>query len=250
MSELVSIITPCFNSEKFLDECISSVINQTYQNWEMLIVDDSSSDNSSILIKSYSKHDDRIKPIFLKDNVGPAMARNTAISISKGKYLAFLDSDDIWLPEKLKLQINFMKKNNYSFVFSSYSVITSNETKPKYEVSVPEKISYKQYLKNTIIGCLTVVLDKEKFKNIQMPILRSSHDMALWLDLLKEEEFAYGIQQELAVYRKHKSSNTSNKLRAVYDVWNVYRKHERLNVLNSIYNFIFYAFNAFKKRII
>ena len=194
MSELVSIITPCFNSEKFLDECISSVINQTYQNWEMLIVDDNSSDNSSILIKSYSKHDDRIKPILLKDNVGPAMARNTAISISKGKYLAFLDSDDIWLPEKLKLQINFMKKNNYSFVFSSYSVITPNETKPKYEVSVPEKISYKQYLKNTIIGCLTVVLDKERFKNIQMPIYRSSHDMALWLDLLKEEEFAFELR--------------------------------------------------------
>ena len=110
MSELVSIITPCFNSEKYLDECITSVINQTYQNWEMLIVDDNSSDNSSILIKSYSKQDDRIKPIFLKDNLGPAMARNKAISISKGKYLAFLDSDDIWLPEKLKLQINFMKK--------------------------------------------------------------------------------------------------------------------------------------------
>ena len=250
MNELVSIITPCFNSEKYLDECIISVINQTYQNWEMLIVDDNSSDNSSILIKSYSKQDDRIKPLFLKDNLGPAMARNTAISISKGKYLAFLDSDDIWLPEKLKLQINFMKKNNYSFVFSSYSVIPSNETKPKYVVSVPKKITYKKYLKNTIIGCLTVVLDKEKFKNIQMPILRSSHDMALWLDLLKEEEFAYGIQQELAVYREHKFSNTSNKLRAVYDVWNVYRKHERLNVLNSIYNFIFYAFNAFKKRII
>ena len=94
------------------------------------------------------------------------------------------------------------------------------------------------------------MLNKERFKNIQMPILRSSHDMALWLDLLKEEEFAHGIQQVLAVYREHKSSNTSNKLRAVYDVWNVYRKHERLNVLNSIYNFIFYAFNAFKKRII
>jgi len=250
MSELVSIITPCFNSEKFLDDCIISVINQTYKNWEMLIVDDNSSDNSSSIINSYSKKDDRIKPLFLKDNLGPASARNTAISISKGKYLAFLDSDDIWLPEKLKMQINFMKKNNYSFVFSSYSVISSNETKPKYVISVPEKISYKKYLKNTIIGCLTVVLDKEKFKNIQMPILRSSHDMALWLDLLKEEEFAFGIQQELAIYREHKLSNTANKFRAVYDVWNVYRKHEGLNVLNSIYNLIFYAFNAFKKRII
>ncbi len=250
MSDLVSIITPCYNSKAFLDECITSVLNQSYQNWEMLIIDDNSSDNSSILIKSFSKQDDRIKPIFLKNNLGPAMARNHAISKAKGKYIAFLDSDDFWLPDKLNIQINFMKKNNYSFVFSSYSVIPSDMTKQKYLISVPNKISYKDYLKNTIIGCLTVVINKEKFKKIEMPDLRSSHDMALWLDLLKEEEFAFGIQQELAVYREHKSSNTSNKFRAVYDVWNVYRKHERLNVLKSIYNFIFYAFNAFKKRMI
>ena len=248
MSELVSIITPCFNSEKFLDECITSVINQTYKNWEMLIVDDNSSDNSSNIINSYFKKDDRIKPIFLKDNLGSAMARNTAISRATGKYLAFLDSDDFWLPEKLNVQINFMKKNNYSFVFSSYSVIPSNEKKSKYVISVPKKISYTKYLKNTIIGCLTVVINKEKFKTIQMPNLRSSHDMALWLNLLKEEKYAYGIQQELAVYREHKSSNTSNKFRAVYDVWNVYRKYEKLNIFYSTYNFIFYAFNAFKKR--
>ena len=144
MNELVSIITPCYNSEKFLDECISSVLNQTYQNWEMLIVDDNSSDNSSILINSYSKKDERIKPLYLNDNIGAAMARNKAISKAKGKYLAFLDSDDVWLPKKLEVQTNFMKKNNCSFVFSSYSVIS--DEKPTYTISVPEKITYKRYL--------------------------------------------------------------------------------------------------------
>ena len=248
MNELVSIITPCYNSEKFLDECISSVLNQTYQNWEMLIVDDNSSDNSSILINSYSKKDERIKPLYLNDNIGAAMARNKAISKAKGKYLAFLDSDDVWLPKKLEIQTNFMKKNNYSFVFSSYSVISDDE-KPNYTISVPEKITYKRYLKNTIIGCLTVMLDKEKFKKIEMPNLRSSHDMALWLNLLKQEKYAYGIAQDLAIYREHKSSNTSNKFRAIYDVWNVYRKHEKLNLFYSIYNFVFYAINAFIKRL-
>jgi len=248
MNELVSIITPCYNSEKFLDECISSVLNQSYQNWEMLIVDDNSSDNSCALINSYSKRDDRIKPLFLNENLGPAMARNNAITNAKGKYIAFLDSDDIWLPEKLELQINFMKKNNYSFVFSSYSVI-SDDGKPKYTISVPEKITYKRYLKNTIIGCLTVMLDKEKFKNIKMPNLRSSHDMATWLNLLKECGCAYGIQQKLAIYRDHKSSNTSNKFKAAYDVWNVYREHEKLNLLYSIYNFVIYAINALRKRL-
>ena len=248
MNELVSIITPCYNSEKFLDECISSVLNQTYQNWEMLIVDDNSSDNSSILINSYSKKDERIKPLYLNDNIGAAMARNKAISKAKGKYLAFLDSDDVWLPKKLEVQTNFMKKNNCSFVFSSYSVISDDE-KPNYTISVPETITYKRYLKNTIIGCLTVMLDKEKFKKIEMPNLRSSHDMALWLNLLKQEKYAYGIQQKLAIYRDHKSSNTSNKFKAAYDVWNVYSKHEKLNLFYSIYNFVFYAINAFIKRL-
>ena len=248
MNELVSIITPCYNSEKFLDECISSVLNQTYQNWEMLIVDDNSSDNSSILIKSYSKNDERIKPLYLNDNIGAAMARNKAISKAKGKYLAFLDSDDVWLPKKLEVQTNFMKKNNCSFVFSSYSVISDDE-KPNYTISVPETITYKRYLKNTIIGCLTVMLDKEKFKKIEMPNLRSSHDMALWLNLLKQEKYAYGIAQDLAIYRDHKSSKTSNKFKAAYDVWNVYREHEKLNLLYSIYNFVFYAINALRKRL-
>ena len=248
MNELVSIITPCYNSEKFLDECISSVLNQTYQNWEMLIVDDNSSDNSSILINSYSKKDERIKPLYLKDNIGAAMARNKAISKAKGKYLAFLDSDDVWLPKKLEVQTNFMKKNNCSFVFSSYSVISDDE-KLNYTISVPETITYKRYLKNTIIGCLTVMLDKEKFKNIKMPNLRSSHDMALWLNLLKQEKYAYGIAQDLAIYRDHKSSNTSNKFKAAYDVWNVYRQHEKLNLFYSIYNFVIYAINAFIKRL-
>ena len=248
MNELVSIITPCYNSEKFLDECISSVLNQTYKNWEMLIVDDNSSDNSCALINSYSKRDDRIKPLFLNENVGAAMARNNAITNAKGKYIAFLDSDDIWLPEKLKVQINFMKKNNCSFVFSSYSVISDDE-KSKYTISVPEKITYKRYLKNTIIGCLTVVIDMTKFKKIEMPNLRSSHDMVLWLNLLKECEYAYGIQQKLAIYRDHKSSNTSNKFKAAYDVWNVYREHEKLNLLYSIYNFVIYAINALRKRL-
>lgn len=248
MNELVSIITPCYNSEKFLDECISSVLNQTYQNWEMLIVDDNSSDNSSILINSYSKKDERIKPLYLNDNIGAALARNKAISKAKGKYLAFLDSDDVWLPKKLEVQTNFMKKNNYSFVFSSYSVISDDE-KLNYIINVPETITYKRYLKNTIIGCLTVMLDKQKFKKIEMPNLRSSHDMALWLNLLKQEKYAYGIAQDLAIYREHKSSNTSNKFRAIFDVWNVYRKHEKLNLFYSIYNFVFYAINAFRKRL-
>ena len=246
--DIVSIITPSYNSEKYLKDCIVSVLNQTFKNWEMLIVDDASSDDSRTVIEPYLKKDKRIKAFFLKKNIGPAMARNYAISKASGRYIAFLDSDDIWLPNKLKVQLDFMKLNNYSFVFSSYQVISEDNSNVINEILVPKKISYNQYLKNTVIGCLTVIIDKTKFKELKMPDLRSSHDMALWLDLLRECRFAFGIEQSLAQYRLVKSSNTSNKLKAIYDVWRVYRYYEGFSFLYTLYNFVFYLFNAIKKR--
>ncbi|MFL2567648.1 MAG: glycosyltransferase family 2 protein [Flavobacteriales bacterium] len=246
--DIVSIITPSYNSEKYLKDCIVSVLNQTLTSWEMLIVDDASSDNSRKLIESYLKKDKRIKAFFLEKNIGPAMARNYAIHKASGRYIAFLDSDDMWLPHKLELQVDFMKLNNYSFVFSSYQVISENNSKVINEIVVPNKISYNQYLKNTIIGCLTVMIDKNSYSELQMPDLRSSHDMALWLDLLREGEFAFGIEQPLAKYRLVKSSNTNNKFNAIYGVWRVYRNYEGFSFFYSLYNFVFYLFNAIKKR--
>ena len=248
MNELISIITPSYNSEKYLKECIESVLNQTYSNWEMLIVDDASIDGSRSIIESYSSKEPRIKAILLDKNIGASEARNIAIDKSEGRYIAFLDSDDIWFSEKLDVQLMFMRDNKCSFTFSSYEIITEDGLKVTSRILVPIKISYSQYLKNTIIGCLTVMIDKSKFDNIKMPILRSSHDMALWLELLREGGYAYGIQQPLAQYRNVKSSNTSNKFKAACDVWKVYRYHENLSFLYSIYNFMFYVFNAFKKR--
>ena len=177
--DIVSIITPSYNSEKYLKDCIVSVLNQTFKSWEMLIVDDASSDNSRSVIESYLKKDKRIKAFFLEKNIGPAMARNYAINKASGRYIAFLDSDDMWLPNKLELQLDFMKLNNYSFVFSSYQVISENNSNVINEIIVPNKISYNQYLKNTIIGCLTVMIDKNSYEELQMPDLRSSHDLSL-----------------------------------------------------------------------
>ena len=163
MNELISIITPSYNSEKYLKECIESVLNQTYSNWEMLIVDDASIDGSRSIIESYSSKESRIKTILLDENSGAAKARNIAIDRSEGRYIAFLDSDDIWVPEKLEIQLMFMKDNKYAFTFSSYDVITEDGLKVTSRILVPIKISYSQYLKNTIIGCLTVMIDKSKF---------------------------------------------------------------------------------------
>tara|TARA_B100000902_G_scaffold18326_1_gene21962 strand:- start:9659 stop:10408 length:750 start_codon:yes stop_codon:yes gene_type:complete len=249
MSDLVSIITPSYNSSKFINECINSVISQTYINWEMIIVDDCSTDNSRKKILELSKSDNRIKFIELKDNIGPALSRNEALNLSKGKYIAFLDSDDVWKSDKLEKQINFMKSKNIGFSFTAYQPISEDAMKKYPVISAPEKISYHSYLKNTIIGCLTVVINREIVGDFKMPNIRTSQDMALWLIIMKRGFIAYGLQENLAYYRIVSSSNTSDKWKAALGVWIVYRKIEKLSFIYSIICFICYMFNAIKKRI-
>ena len=248
-NNLVSIITPSFNSSKFIRECVDSVISQTFQDWELLIIDDFSKDNSKDIISELSSQDERIRPFFLEDNIGAAAARNVALKQAKGKYIAFLDSDDIWNEDKLEKQITFMNEKDIAFSFTSYQPI-SEDRQIKYSViTAPQKMSYHSYLRNTIIGCLTVIIDKEKTGDFQMPNIRSSHDMALWLLIMKRGFSAYGLDENLAYYRIVSTSNTSKKWKAAKEVWDVYRKQEKLNILYSIYCFIGYAFNAIKKRV-
>ena len=250
MNSLVSIITPVFNSQYFLKECIESVISQTYKNWEMLIIDDCSKDASRKIINSFAKKEPRIRSFFLNKNIGPAMARNIGLRNARGNYIAFLDSDDLWLSSKLEKQIFFMSTNNIAFSYTSYQVISEQGTVLKNLIKVPKKMSYKSYLKNTIIGCLTVIVDKSKVGFFEMPDLKSSHDMALWLLIMKRGFYAYGLNESLAKYRIVNNSNTFNKLNASMDVWNLYRKQENLSFFYSLFNFIFYVFNALKKRIL
>ena len=246
---LVSIITPSYNSQRFIKDTIDSVCAQTYQNWEMIIVDDCSKDNSAIYIKELIKDKKRIKLITLEKNVGAAQARNKALSIAKGRYIAFLDSDDIWLPEKLEKQLGFMQKKNYAFTFTSYIPISEDASEEYSVISVPLEIDYTGYCKNTIIGCLTVMIDKEKTGDFLMPNIKSSHDMALWLLIMKRGFKAYGLNEILAKYRLVATSNTSKKYKAVMDVWKVYREIEKLSLFKSTWYFIHYVFNAIKKRI-
>lgn len=245
---LISIITPSYNSEKYIRDTIESVQAQTYKNWEMIIVDDCSKDGSVKLIKNLIKNESRISLITLTENIGAAMARNRALEVSAGRYVAFLDSDDMWVPNKLDVQINYMIENDCAFTYSAYKVCDDSGGNIHGEVSVPTSLTYEQYLANTIIGCLTVVLDTEKFESIRMPNLRSSHDMALWADLLKTIDKAYGINTSLAMYRLVGTSNTANKWRASKEVWSVYRGHLGLSVIVSSFYFVQYAFNAVKKR--
>ena len=245
---LISIITPSFNSSNFIEQSITSVISQTFKDWELLIVDDYSNDNSIKIIEKFTKIDNRIKLISLDENVGAAEARNIAIRKAKGRFIAFLDSDDVWKNDKLEKQLNFMQSKGFAFTFTAYQPMTEDGKMMHSIISAPEYMTYKSYLRNTIIGCLTVMIDREKTGHFEMPNIRSSHDMALWLNLMKRGFNAYGLNEILAYYRIVSSSNTAKKWKAAKEVWEVYRKIENLSFIYSSFNFIGYVYNAVKKR--
>lgn len=245
MNDLVSIITPSYNSSKFIVQAIESVLNQTYKNWEMIIVDDVSMDNSNEIIEEYMRKDHRIKLIKLATNSGPAVARNKAIKDSKGRYIAFLDADDLWISEKLEIQISFMQRNNLLFTYSSYKIIDENSTEIG-EFITKKSINYHSLLKTCSIGCLTAIYDTKKIKKYYMEDV-GHEDYTLWLKLLKEFGTMEGTLEPLAKYRVVNNSISSNKMKSAIWQWNIYRKIEKLSIIKSVYYFIHYAFNGFIK---
>lgn len=248
--DLVSVITPAYNSSRFILETIRSVQSQTHTNWEMLIVDDCSKDNTVQLVKAEVEKDPRIKLFTLEQNSGSAVARNTAIQNAKGKYIAFLDSDDLWKPEKLEKQLKFIKENDYAFTFTGYEEIDVNGTPINKVFQTPESVSYKDILKRPgTIGCLTVMINKEKFDDVLMPNIRTRQDFALWLKLLKTGIRAYSINEPLSKYRLVPGSISSNKIKAAQKNWYVYRKIEKLNLISAAWYFSNYAIYNIKKRL-
>ena len=246
---LVSIVTPVYNSEKFISETIESIQSQTYRNWELLLIDDCSKDNSYEIIKNYMQNDDRIKYIKLEKNSGAAVSRNTGIKNAKGRFIAFIDSDDLWEAKKLEIQVKYMLENKLGFSSTSYRYIKEDGTRTNKIAKAPNKINYNGLLKNTIIGCSTVLIDRNIIGDFTMPLVRRGQDTATWLQLLKKEKYAYGISEALVNYRLVGNSISSNKITALKRTWNTYRNVEKLGLLKSSYVFCFYVFNAIKKRI-
>ena len=243
---MVSIITPSHNAEKFIALTIESVLAQTYQEWEMIVVDDLSSDNTVQVIEDYAQNDPRIKLIKLEQKSGPAVARNRAIEASRGQYIAFLDADDLWMPEKLEKQISFMIKHDLAFTYSSYKVINVEDEALTTFVTLPE-ISYESMLKTCSVGCLTAVYDREKIGKMYMPKLPKRQDYALWLSILKKIGTTKGLLEPLACYRIGQTSVSSNKIDAAVWQWKVYRDVEQLGLAKSIYYFANYAYFGIKK---
>lgn len=246
---LVSVITPCHNMEKYVAETVQSVRNQTYSHWEMLIVCDASTDGTVDILKSLAAQDERIKLTIINSHSGIAEARNQAIKQAQGHYLAFLDADDLWHPEKLERQLQFMQDKGIEFSFSSYDLIDETGQLLGKTVEASKDMSYDDYLRNTIIGCSTVMVDTDIVGPVTVPQFRTSEDTATWLDILKKGYVAHAIAQPLVSYRIRRKSASSNKLKASYDLWTVYRRHEKLPFFKALHYFSCYAFNAIKKRL-
>lgn len=241
---LVSIIMPAYNAEKYIEESIESICKQTYFNWELLIIDDNSNDNTLQIVNKYSKEDKRIKIIKQETNKGVAQARNVAIKESSGKYIAFLDSDDLWEKQKLEKQIKFMENKKINFSFTNYINI-SEEGKEIKKIKCPEKLDYKEALKGNKIGCLTVVIRKSSLENIVMPKLKHE-DYATWLQVLKTGNTAYCLQEYLARYRMRSKSLSSNKFKVLFWTFPIYYKQEQLGILKSSYYMLSHLLQAAK----
>ena len=235
MNNLVSIITPNFNSEKFISETIKSVLNQTYKNWEMIIVDDVSTDKSIDIITSFCKQDDRIQLHQLPVNSGAAIARNKAIDLAKGNFIAFLDSDDLWLPKKIEFQLNCMLKNNYSLTYTSYEIINEEGNLTNKIIKCKDKLDYNRMLYSNEIGCLTAMYNKNILGKIFMPEIRKRQDYGLWLKILKSEKYAFGLDTVLAQYRDRSQSISNNKVEMLKWNWNLYKNVEKLSYFRATY---------------
>lgn len=241
---LVSIIMPTYNCGKYIAESIESVINQTINDWEIEIVDDCSNDNTQEVIKSYLNQYKNIHYYKLETNSGPAIARSEAIKKATGKYIAFLDSDDLWEPNKLEIQITYMEANDIDFSCTGYRKIKEDGKDLNIAIYPPKKTSYcKCLLLGDPIGNLTVIYNQEKLGKFEVPNIKKRNDFALWLKILKKTKYCYGIDDVLGIYRTgRKESVSSNKLKNIKYHWELYHNIEKHGILRTFFEIVCWLF--------
>lgn len=238
---LVSVIMPAHNSDRFIAKSIDSVLRQTYDNFELLVVDDNSSDNTACIVKNINNFDNRVIYIRLDGERGVVAARQKAIDIAKGRYIAFLDSDDIWLPEKLEKQLRFMKNNNSKISCTAYEQINEFGEQKGNKIIPPRTIGYNRILLDCPIGNLTVIIDRHFIANITIPVVDKREDFALWLKLVKTYGNMQGLNEILAQYRVRSGSVSRNKIALISKQWNVYKNVEHLGWWRSIFHISYYC---------
>ncbi len=245
--KLISVIMPVYNAEKFLALSIDSVWHQTYADWELFLVDDASTDASPDIMDRYQQREPRIKAIHLARNGGVAAARNMGLSKARGRYVAFLDSDDLWKETKLEEQLSFMKENEVAFSYTNYEVIFEDGRVSNRIIAGPGQLDYQAMLKGNAIGCLTVMIDRQSVGDFMMPE-RGHEDYLTWLSLLKKGVIAKKLDRNLAYYRLVRGSLSGNKLSSAKKTWLIYNRYEHLGFLKSVYSFLFYVVRGLGKR--
>lgn len=248
MRPLVSIIMPLYNCSEYVMLSVKSVVAQTYRDWELLIVDDKSADNSYQVVHKFAKKDPRIKLYQLPQNSGVAYARNFAIEHAQGQIIAFLDSDDLWLPNKLESQILFMQENHALLSFTGYKWIDERGKILKEMIHVPKSVNYTQLLQQNVIGCLTAMYDSSKIGKFYFDIsLKKHEDFQYWLEILKKIPNAYGLDVPLSYYRVRNNSLSSNKVIAASYVWKILREYQKIPFLKALYYFNIYIVRSIIK---
>ncbi|MGY0153068.1 glycosyltransferase family 2 protein [Edwardsiella tarda] len=238
---LVSIVMPMYNSAPYLSMAISSVIQQTYKKWELILVDDCSNDESVSIANEFCKRDDRIKLITLNKNMGAANARNKGVDVARGRFISFLDSDDIWLPMKLNIQVDFMLKHDFSFTYTAYNKI-DQAGKKIFSLGVADSLKYQDLLKCCTIGCLTVMYDTRYLGKLYFSTATKREDYALWLYILREKNvIANGINNVLACYRVYPTQSSAKKITMAIENWKLLREQENLSFVSAVYYFSQYA---------
>lgn len=253
---MISIIVPVYKAEKYITQTIDTVVNQTYSDWELILVDDKSPDRSVEAIETKigqlpQEIANKIRLIRKEANEGAARARNTGLNAARGRYIAFLDADDLWSPQKLKKTFSFMKQYQAAFVFTAYDFGDENGVPTGKRTRVPKTLSYKQALSRTVIFTSTVLLDTLKIDKslIRMEDI-GSEDTAAWWRILKSGITAYGLDEPLAIYRRPENSLSSNKLVAVKRIWKLYRKVAELPVPSAAVHLVSWAWRATMRRVI
>ncbi len=247
----VSIVMPVYNAAAYLSETVASVQNQTFPDWELLMVDDHSSDDSRTIMEKLAAEDCRIRLLSTREGEkGPACARNTGTKNANGRYLAFLDSDDLWMPDKLEKELDFLHKKEAAFAFTAYEFGDESARGTGKIVSVPPRLVYPKALSRTVIFTSTVLFDTDRIDRalLSMPDI-ASEDTAAWWRILRAGYTAYGLNEALTIYRRPKKSLSSNKAAALSRIWNLYRKQEGLSLLRSAWHFTFWAIFATLRRL-
>lgn len=243
----ISIITPAYNAGKYIEETIKSVQTQTFTDWEMVIVNDCSKDNTYEIAKAYADADKRIKLINHEKNAGVAAARNTALDASTGDYIAFLDSDDLWLPDKLEKQLMFMDTGQYALTYTNYQKFNSDTGEKGKVICAPAVMTAKRIYGDTSIGCLTVMVNRSMVGTFHMPKLNHTEDNITWQGILSRGYTAYRLDETLSLYRESSASLTNSKKKAAKQQWQTYREYYKFSVIKSAFYFSQYAFHAVKK---